>query len=480
MTTRARASIGAGWIAGLHLEALARLGGTELVGVVSGHPSGPPRWPPAGAARPTRTRTRCSTTAKPDVVYLCVPPHRAVAIGERLVERGIPFLAEKPLAAADADGPARLAAAIERAGLVVAVGYHLRGLEVMSEVRRRFAARPAPDGRRALARRRRRGRPGGAGSTRAAARSSSRRPTSTTSPATSRRGEVVGAASTRRSRGLAAVDRRRGRDRRRSCGSTGGAIGSFANTRRLASSRIEIEFVSDDLLTTLRPEPERGQGGWQATFDDGRAVEHVPAGRDPYEVQAEAFLDAVAAARHVAGPLELRGRAPDRPTDAGRRRRDRRARLTAAARSADRRLDHDVAAELAVVLLDRRCSPASLPSAAESWSPSLDADRAAVAGSRKQSNTTTFAVPPATPRDSATAVPIGMTLRSAERLEELARLDLAAGRAEIARLQERERHGQTPGPGRRRANPRRPVARMPPRPPGGTPSASSRRQRSCP
>ena len=75
----------------------------------------------------------------------------------------------------------------------------------------------------------------------------------------------------------------------------GGAIGSFANTRRLASSEIEIEFVSDDLLTTLRPEPDRGQGGWQATFDDGGAVEHVPAGRDPYEVQAEAFLDAVAA-----------------------------------------------------------------------------------------------------------------------------------------------------------------------------------------
>ena len=40
----------------------------------------------------------------------------------------------------------------------------------------------------------------------------------------------------------------------------GGAIGSFANTRRLASSEIEIEFVSDDLLTTLRPEPDRRTG----------------------------------------------------------------------------------------------------------------------------------------------------------------------------------------------------------------------------
>ena len=73
--------------------------------------------------------------AKPDVVYVAVPPYRAVAIGERLVQAGIPFLTEKPLAASDAAGPARLAAAIERAGLVVAVGYHLRALDILTEVR---------------------------------------------------------------------------------------------------------------------------------------------------------------------------------------------------------------------------------------------------------------------------------------------------------------------------------------------------------
>ena len=80
--------------------------------------------------------------AAPDVVYVAVPPHRSVAVGERLVERGIPFLVEKPLAASDADGPARLADAIDRAGLVVAVGYHLRALDIMAEVRERLAADP--------------------------------------------------------------------------------------------------------------------------------------------------------------------------------------------------------------------------------------------------------------------------------------------------------------------------------------------------
>ena len=37
--------------------------------------------------------------AAPEVVYVAVPPHRSVAVLERLVERGIPFLVEKPLAA---------------------------------------------------------------------------------------------------------------------------------------------------------------------------------------------------------------------------------------------------------------------------------------------------------------------------------------------------------------------------------------------
>jgi predicted dehydrogenase len=292
MTMRV-AFIGAGWIAGIHLDALARLGRSELVGVVSGSPERAAevasRW--GGAAYPDPDRML--DEARPDAVYLCVPPHRAVEIGERLVERGIPFLAEKPLAAADAEGPARLAAAIERSGLVVAVGYHLRGLEVVSEIRRRFAALPP---RMVVAR--------WLGSTPPPAwwgrvdqggGQVVEQATHFYDLARHLLGEaeVLGAASTRdpaasppsidvvdATAALLRFDR--------------GAIGSFANTRRLTSSRIEIEFVSDDLLTTLRPEPERGQGGWQATFDDGRAVEHVPAGRDPYEVQAEAFLDAVA------------------------------------------------------------------------------------------------------------------------------------------------------------------------------------------
>ena len=75
----------------------------------------------------------------------------------------------------------------------------------------------------------------------------------------------------------------------------GGAVGSFANSRRLASAVIEVEFVSDGLLTTLEKRPDRGQGDWHARFDDGTTVRAIRAEADPYEHQAAVFLDAVEA-----------------------------------------------------------------------------------------------------------------------------------------------------------------------------------------
>ena len=82
--------VGGGWISRHHLEALERLGRTKLVGVVS-------RTAETGDAVTSRwggTRYDDLDTmlakAKPDVVYVAVPPYRAVAIGERLVEAGDP------------------------------------------------------------------------------------------------------------------------------------------------------------------------------------------------------------------------------------------------------------------------------------------------------------------------------------------------------------------------------------------------------
>jgi myo-inositol 2-dehydrogenase/D-chiro-inositol 1-dehydrogenase len=286
--------VGGGWISGLHLEALERLGRTELVGVVSRTPETADafvaRW---GGAR-FDDLDDLFAGARPDVVYVATPPHRSIAIGEWLVEHGIPFLIEKPLAAADADGPVRLAAAIERSGLVVAVGYHLRALDIMTEVRERLAATPPlmvvarwldatpppPWWSRVDE---------GGGQVVEQA-------THLYDLARLILGEanVVGAASRRDPTasppGVDVADATAAVLRFER-----GAIGSFANTRRLAAATIEVEFVSEGLLTTLRKRPDRGQGDWHASFDDGTTVRTIDAEADPYERQAAVFLDAVEA-----------------------------------------------------------------------------------------------------------------------------------------------------------------------------------------
>jgi myo-inositol 2-dehydrogenase / D-chiro-inositol 1-dehydrogenase len=213
---------------------------------------------------------------------------------ERLVERGIPFLVEKPLAASDAGGPARLADAIDRAGLVVAVGYHLRALDIMAEVRERLAADPP---RLVVARwLDRTPPPAWWGRVDEGGGQVVEQATHLYDLARLILGEavVVGAASTRDPAGsppgvdvadaTAAVLR-----------FDGGAIGSFANSRRLASAVIEVEFVADGLLTTLEKRPDRGQGDWHARFDNGTTVRAIRAEADPYKRQAAVFLDAVEA-----------------------------------------------------------------------------------------------------------------------------------------------------------------------------------------
>jgi myo-inositol 2-dehydrogenase/D-chiro-inositol 1-dehydrogenase len=286
--------IGGGWISGLHLEALERLGRTELVGVVSRTTETARAVTSRWGGEPYDDVDGMLDAARPDVAYVAVPPHRAVAIGERLVARGIPFLIEKPLAADDAAGPERLAAAVERSGLVVAVGYHLRALDILPEVRARLTERPPG----LIVARWLDSTPGPAWWSRVAEGGGQvvEQATHVYDLARLVLGEavVVGAASTRDPAASPA-----GADVADSTAAVlrfaGGAVGSFANTRRIASGTIAIEFASDGLLTTLTKRPERGQGDWHARFDDGATVREIRAEADPYETQAAVFLDAVEA-----------------------------------------------------------------------------------------------------------------------------------------------------------------------------------------
>ena len=285
--------IGAGWITPAHLDGLDRLGRTRLVGVASA------REESARATAEPRGATwyagadleRMLDEQRPDVAYICVPPWAAIAALARIVERGIPFLTEKPLAATDADGPARIAASIAGRRLVAAVGYHLRALPAVAQVRERIAASPVH-------------------------LVTARWLSETPAPAWWRRQEagggqvveqathfydlarllvgeatVVGAASTREEpivpAGADVVDATAAVLRFET-----GAIGSFANTRRIATGTVEVELAAANVLITIRRVGD-DPGGWEVVFEDERGVETMPPGRDPYEAQAEAFLDAV-------------------------------------------------------------------------------------------------------------------------------------------------------------------------------------------
>lgn len=77
-----------------------------------------------------------------DAVFICVPPFVHGPPEMELAERGTPFLVEKPLAV-DAETAEAIGAAVSRAGLVTAVGYHWRWLDTVDEVARLLEANPA-------------------------------------------------------------------------------------------------------------------------------------------------------------------------------------------------------------------------------------------------------------------------------------------------------------------------------------------------
>jgi myo-inositol 2-dehydrogenase/D-chiro-inositol 1-dehydrogenase len=284
--------VGGGWISGQHLEALERLGRTELVGVVAGRRETAEAVTARWGGQAYDDLAAMLDGARPEVVYVAVPPHRSVSIGEQLAARHLPFLTEKPLAATDPDGPPRLAAQIDGGGLVVAVGYHLRALDIMAELRARLTLAPP----RLVVARWLDSTPGPAwwGRVDEGGGQVIEQATHLYDLARWIMGEaaVVGAASTRDPAGSppsvdvadssAAILR-----------FADGAIGSFANTRQIGTAVIEVEFVSDGLLTRLSKRPDRGQGDWHVSFDDGTVIRAIRAERDPYEAQAAAFLDAV-------------------------------------------------------------------------------------------------------------------------------------------------------------------------------------------
>jgi myo-inositol 2-dehydrogenase / D-chiro-inositol 1-dehydrogenase len=141
MTTRI-GLVGAGFIAGRHLDALSAIEGVAVAGVAD---------PRADRAEVLAARAGAAAYAhwqdlidveRLDALYVCVPPHAHGEVEEAAVERGLPLFVEKPLAT-DLPTAEALADRIDGAGLLTSVGYHWRYLDTLETARELLAEAPA-------------------------------------------------------------------------------------------------------------------------------------------------------------------------------------------------------------------------------------------------------------------------------------------------------------------------------------------------
>jgi myo-inositol 2-dehydrogenase / D-chiro-inositol 1-dehydrogenase len=134
--------VGAGYIAGRHVDSLASVPGVAIAGIADPLPDRAQRLAArAGAASYARWEELLDGE-RLDALYVCLPPYAHGAVEEAAVDRDLPLFVEKPLAA-DLPTAEALAARIEAAGLPAAVGYHWRYLDTLEQARDLLADRPA-------------------------------------------------------------------------------------------------------------------------------------------------------------------------------------------------------------------------------------------------------------------------------------------------------------------------------------------------
>jgi myo-inositol 2-dehydrogenase/D-chiro-inositol 1-dehydrogenase len=124
--------VGTGFIAGRHLAALGSFPDVEVVAVAD------PAFERAQAAaeqygaRAYDDGLQMLASEELDAVWLCVPPFAHGELEQAALERRLPFFVEKPLAL-DLGTAVAIAEQVSDAGLVTAVGYHWRYLEVVKQ-----------------------------------------------------------------------------------------------------------------------------------------------------------------------------------------------------------------------------------------------------------------------------------------------------------------------------------------------------------
>ncbi|HZG86335.1 Gfo/Idh/MocA family oxidoreductase [Paenibacillus sp.] len=132
------AVIGTGWFGKKHAEMLAQMEDVRIAGFVgTSKAKAEAAAQPFSGANGYDDAEELLDRERPDAVYVTVPPMAHGDLELSLIERGIPFLVEKPLAAT-AETPARILKRLRERPVVHSVGYHLRYLDSVVELKKRL------------------------------------------------------------------------------------------------------------------------------------------------------------------------------------------------------------------------------------------------------------------------------------------------------------------------------------------------------
>ena len=125
--------IGAGGIAGAHMPSVAERDDTKISAVCDLDEARAREAADKWGATPYTRYKEMIDSGKLDAAYVCVPPAANGTIELDLVERGIPFLVEKPVNL-DVQAAVCVARAVREKNLVTAVGYQVRYAPQMGRV----------------------------------------------------------------------------------------------------------------------------------------------------------------------------------------------------------------------------------------------------------------------------------------------------------------------------------------------------------
>lgn len=126
--------IGAGSFAEVHLRVLAQEPDVEIVGHVSASGERAQANARTFGGRAFAGVDSLLEQARPDAVWISIPPGAHGPIEHLLIHRNIPFFVEKPLAA-DQQTPEDIARALDASRIIAAAGYHWRAMDAIPAVK---------------------------------------------------------------------------------------------------------------------------------------------------------------------------------------------------------------------------------------------------------------------------------------------------------------------------------------------------------